>query len=389
VPHPLGFVQLTSMFLIGSLGSLSNVESKRTNSLTEQNLGRIFIFILAMTNLKKWSFIILSSALILAPLSKAQNTATSKSNQPLAVVGSQPITEDDLAPMVQGQLRPLREQEYQIKKKALENLINQRVLEAEAKKKDLSTEKLLEQEIDSKVPEPTDAEVSAVYAVQKDQINRPFEEVKPQLQQNLKRARIQQARQDYYVKLREQAKVSVQLGPPRMEVGFDPARVRGNSKARVMIVEFSDFQCPYCSQVVATLKNVLAKHQDSVALAFRDMPVTQIHPQALMAAEAARCAGEQGKFWEYHDLLFGDQNRLDHNGLSEKAKSLKLDEKQFDSCLTSEKYKAQIQQDSQEGTRVGVSGTPGFFVNGIFLSGSQPEATFEKTIQEQLTAPSK
>jgi protein-disulfide isomerase len=342
-----------------------------------------------MTNLKKWSFTILSPALILAPLSMAQKTATSKSNEPLAVVGGQPITEDDFAPLVQGQLRPLREQEYQIKKKALENLINQRVLEAEAKKRGVSTEKLLEQDVDSKVPEATDAEVSAVYAVQKDEINRPFEEVKPRLQQNLKRARIQQARQDYYANLREQAKVSVLLGPPRMEVGFDLARVRGNPKARVMIVEFSDFQCPYCSQAVATLKNVLTKHQDSVALAFRDMPMTQIHPQALMAAEAARCAGEQGKFWEYHDLLFGDQNRLDHKGLLEKAKSLKLDEKQFDFCLTNEKYKAQIQQDSQEGMRAGVSGTPGFFINGIFLSGAQPEAAFEKTIQEQLTALSK
>ncbi len=342
-----------------------------------------------MTNPKKWYLPILTFGLLLAPFCAAQSNAPSKSSQPLAIVGGQQITEDDLAPLVAGQLRPLRDQEYQIKKKALENLVNQRLLEAEAKKKDLSTDKFLEQEVDSKVAEPTDAEISAVYAVQKDQINRPFEEVKPQLQQNLKRARIQQARQDYYLKLREQAKVSVLLGPPRMEVGFDPARVRGNPKAKVMIVEFSDFQCPYCSQVTGTLKNVLAKHEGVVALAFRDMPVTQIHPQALMAAEAARCAGEQGKFWEYHDLLFGDQNRLDKNGLLEKAKTLKLDEKQFDSCLTSEKYKAQIQQDSQEGMRAGVSGTPGFFINGIFFSGAQPESVFEKAIQEQLAATSK
>jgi protein-disulfide isomerase len=342
-----------------------------------------------MTKPKKWCLSILTFPLLLAPFCAAQNNAPAKNSQPLAIVGGQPITEDDLAPLVAGQLRPLRDQEYQIKKKALENLINQRVLEAEAKKKDLSTEKFLEQEVDSKVAEPTDAEVSAVYAVQKDQINRPYEEVKTQLQQNIKRARIQQARQDYYVKLREQAKISVLLGPPRVEVGFDPARVRGNPKAKVMIVEFSDFQCPYCSQVTGTLKSVLAKHQDTVALAFRDMPITQIHPQAMTAAEAARCAGEQGKFWEYHDLLFGDQNRLDHNGLLEKAKNLKLDEKQFDSCITSEKYKALIQQDSQEGMRAGVSGTPGFFINGMFFSGVQPEATFEKTIQEQLAVPSK
>jgi len=320
---------------------------------------------------------------------QAQTPETGKPKQPLAMIDGQAINDDDLLPYVQSQLRPLREQEYQIKKKALENLINQRLLEAAAKKKDLSTEKLLEQEVDSKVAEPTDAELNTIYTMQKDQINRPFEEVKVQLQQNLKRAKIQQARQDYYLGLREQAKISVLLGPPRAEVGFDPARVRGNPKARVMIVEFTDFQCPYCGEAEATLKGVLAKHEGVVALAFRDLPLTQIHPQAMMAAEAARCAGEQGKFWEYHDLLFANQNKLDRPGLLEKAHTLNLDEKQFDSCLSSEKYKAQIQQDSQEGMRNGVSGTPGFFINGIFMSGAQPEMVFEKSIQEQLSASSK
>ena len=127
--------------------------------------------------------------------------------------------------------------------------------------------------------------------------------------------------------------------------------------------------------------------EGTVALAFRDMPITQIHPFAQGAAEASRCAGEQGKFWEYHDLLFGDQGSLDRNGLIAKAAKLQLDAKQFDSCISSEKFKAQVQQDSQEGMRAGVSGTPGFFINGIFMSGAQPEATFEKAIEEQLAAP--
>ncbi|OLE83407.1 MAG: hypothetical protein AUG07_08280 [Acidobacteria bacterium 13_1_20CM_2_60_10] len=319
----------------------------------------------------------------------AQIAGQAKQKEPLAVVAGQPISEDDLLPYVQGQLKPLREQEYQIKKKALENLINQRLLEAEAKKKNLPTEKLLEQEVDSKVAEPTDAELSAVYAVQKDQINRPFEEVKPQLQQNLKRAKVQQARQDYYVRLQQQAKVSILLKPPRVEVGYDPARIRGNPKARVMIVEFSDFQCPYCSQAQSTLKNLLAKHEGQLALAFRDFPVQRTHPQAESAAEAARCAGDQGKFWEYHDLLFSNQNKLDLSGLLEKARTLKLDEKQFESCLSGEKYKAQIQQDSQDGLRAGVTGTPGFFINGIYVDGAQQETVFEQAIHEALSAAQK
>jgi protein-disulfide isomerase len=313
-----------------------------------------------------------------------QSPAPAKGAPPLATVDGQAITEDELAPLVQGQLRPLRDQEYQIKKKALDNLISQKVLEAEAKKRGLTADKLLEQEVDSKIPEPTDAEINAVYAVQKDQINRPLEEVKSQLQQNLKRAKIQIARQEYSARLREQAKIAVLLGPPKVQVTFDPKRVKGNPKARVMIVEFSDFQCPYCGQVEATLKNVLAKHEGTVALAFRDMPISQIHPFAEGAAGAARCAEEQGKFWEYHDLLFADQGALDRSGLIAKAAKLQLDSKQFETCVSSEKYKSQVQQDNQEGLRSGVSGTPGFFINGVFISGAQPEAAFEKIIAEQL-----
>jgi protein-disulfide isomerase len=150
-------------------------------------------------------------------------------------------------------------------------------------------------------------------------------------------------------------------------------------------VDFYDFMCPFCGQVQATLKNVLAKHEGNVALAFRDMPISQIHPFAQGAAEASRCAGEQGKYWEYHDLLFADQDSLDRNGLIAKAAKLQLDAKQFEACVSSEKYKAQVQQDNQEGLRAGVSGTPGFFINGIFMSGAQPEASFGKVIEEQLT----
>ena len=307
-----------------------------------------------------------------------------KSTQPLATVDGQPITEDDILPQVQGQLRPLRDQEYQIKKKALDTVITQRIVEMEAKKKGVSADKLYEQEVDAKVAEPTDVELNAIYTMQKEQLNRPFEEAKPLLAQTLKRAKIQQARQEYSAHLREQAKVSVLLSPPRIQVAVDPARVRGNPKAKVMIVEFSDFQCPYCGQVEGTLKSVLAKHQDTVALAFRDLPLTGIHPFAQGAAEAARCAGEQGKFWEYHDLLFGDQGNLDRNGLIAKAAKLQLDAKKFDACISSEKFKAMVQQDNQEGTRAGVNGTPGFFINGVFLNGAQPEAAFEKAIQEQL-----
>ena len=300
------------------------------------------------------------------------------------MVGGQTIYDDDLVPFVQGQVFQLRLQEYEVKSKALENLVNQKLLEAEAKKKGIPTEKLLEQEVDAKVPEPTEAELQALYIVQKEQLRKSFDEIRAQLQQLLKQAKLQQARQDYYKRLREQAGVSIFLQKPKVEVAYDPARLRGNPKAPVVIVEFSDFQCPYCRSVQPTLKNLLAKYEGRVSLSYRDLPLRDIHPQAQMAAEASRCAGEQGKFWEYHDLLFENPNKLNREGLVEQVRSLKLDEKQFDSCLSSGKYKAQVEQDRQLGLRAGLTGTPGFFINGNMLSGNLPQDSFEKVIQSEL-----
>jgi len=240
--------------------------------------------------------------------------------------------------------------------------------------------------VDAKVPDPTDVELKALYVVQREQLGKPFEEVKAQLQSILRNARIRQAREEYSAHLRDQAKVAVLMSPPRVEVAADPARVRGNPKAKVMIVEFSDFQCPFCQKAEVTVKSVLAKHEGVVALSYRDMPLTGIHPMAMGAAEAGRCAGEQGKFWEMHDAMFSDQAGLDRDGLVGKAKKLKLDENQFQTCLTSEKYKAQIQQDSQEGSRFGINGTPAFFINGIFLNGAQPESAFDALIKDELAA---
>jgi len=318
-----------------------------------------------------------------AATSVAQNAETPKPKQPVATVEGQTIYDEDLAPTVEGQLQPLRNQEYEIKRKALDNLIEQKTLEAAAKKKGLTTEKLLDQEVNSKVPEPSDAEIEGYYLAQKDRLNRPLGDVRAQVKQSLKQAKIQQARQDYLKTLRADSKVVVLLSAPRIDVAYDPARVRGNPKAPVMIVEFSDYQCPYCHQVEPTLNQVLAKYGDKVSLSYRDFPLTQIHSQAEISAEASRCALEQGKFWEYHDQLF-TASKLDKDALLEYARNLNLDDKQFGSCLTGEKYKAEIDKDLQEGKKAGVSGTPGFFINGVALSGAQGQDAFARVIDDEL-----
>jgi len=297
-------------------------------------------------------------------------------------VDTQPIYDEDLAPTVEGQLQPLRNQEYEIKRKALDNLIEQKMLEAAAKKKGLTTEKLLDREVNSKVPDPSDAEIEAYYLGLK--VNRPLADVKTQLKESLKQTKSQQARQDYLKTLRADSKVVVLLSAPRVEVAYDPARMRGNPKAPVMIVEFSDYQCPYCHQVEPTVTQLLAKYGDKVSLSYRDFPLTAIHSQAMISAEASRCALEQGKFWEYHDQLF-TASKLEKDDLIGYAHNLKLDDKQFGSCLSSEKYKADIEKDEQEGRKAGVNGTPGFFINGVFLNGAQGQDAFARIIDDELS----
>ena len=324
----------------------------------------------------------LSFALAMASLGQAPPKAGS--DEPVAVVGGQPVFESDLdAALGPQQLMQLRKQEYELRNRTLENVIRLKLVEAEAKKLGLPAEELLEREADAKVPDPTDGEVEAYFMGQ----SRPggrLEDAKEQYRTALKRLRVQKARQSYADSLRAKTEVVIYLSPPSVQVAYDPARVRGDPKAPVTIVEFSDFQCPYCKNTQATLKNILTKYDGRVKLAYMDFPLREVHPQAQTAAEAARCAGEQGKFWEFHDALFADQSKLKEADLAAHARTLLLDEKSFTACLASGKYKPKVEADQQEGTKAGVAGTPGFFINGVFLSGAQPQAEFEKIIDNEL-----
>src|SRR5262249_33583260 len=152
----------------------------------------------------------------------------------------------------------------------------------------------------SKVADPTDSEIEAFYWGQ-GQAGVMTPEAKEQYRAALKGLKQQKARQAYADSLRGKIEVAVYLRPPSVEVEYDPARVKGDPQSPVTIVEFSDFQCPYCKKSQSTLTSLLAKYNGRVKLAYMDFPLRDIHSQAASAAEASRCAGEQGKFWEYHD----------------------------------------------------------------------------------------
>jgi protein-disulfide isomerase len=154
---------------------------------------------------------------------------------------------------------------------------------------------------------------------------------------------------------------------------------RGPNGAPVTIVEFSDFQCPYCRQAEPTLKQVRSKYGDRVRIVYINFPLP-FHPQAMSAALAARCADEQGHFWAYHDALFADQSRLSTAALKDLAARLNLDTASFDSCLDQRKYESTVLSDKAEGNNANVKGTLTFVVNGTAFTGAQPLSTFESAI---------
>lgn len=174
-------------------------------------------------------------------------------------------------------------------------------------------------------------------------------------------------------------------------VSVDDDPFLGQSNAPVTVIEFSDFQCPFCRRFVEeTLQEIKRNYVDTgkIRWVYRDYPLSQIHPYAEKAAEAADCAGEQGRFWEYHDLLFKNQAVWSAGGATVEfrkyASSLGLEEGRFNSCLDSGKYADEVSKDLADGLKAGVEGTPTFFVNGVKVVGAQPYDVFKTAIDAQL-----
>jgi protein-disulfide isomerase len=323
------------------------------------------------------------AVLLLSAALSFAGTPLSSADPPVAMIDGKPVLASELLAASQGPLLNLRKQEYDIKRRALDSVIEQKLLEAEAARRGMSVTDLTQREMDIKVGEPTDAEVEAFYLARPDQAQRRFEDVREQMRNSLKAAKRNAARDALMSKLRAQHGVEVLLESTRIEVASDSGRLNGSPDAPVRIVEFSDFECPYCRSAEKTIQAVLAKYPGKVTLAYRDFPLSSIHPSAQGAAEASRCAADQGKYWSYHDRLLVSPS-LDVGKLKELAKELGLDQKKFDACVDSGSKRAAVDSDAQEGRLAGVSGTPAFFINGIPLSGAQPAAAFEKIIDEEL-----
>jgi len=272
---------------------------------------------------------------------------------------------------------------YDARKDGLEQLVLERLVTARAKSDGISTEALLKREVADKVSPPSDAEVEAIYQAQaaRQQLP-PLEQIKDKVVQYLLQGAQAKAQQDFVDRLKTSAKLEVLLPAPRFTVAAEGPS-KGPEKAPVTIVEFSDFECPYCARGEASIREVLRAYEGKVRVVYRDFPLP-MHPHAQKAAEAAHCAGDQGKYWEMHEKLFASQQALEADDLSGHARALGLDGAKFAACLDSGAKAGLVEASVQAGKGVGVTGTPAFFVNGLRLSGAQPFSEFKALIDQEL-----
>jgi protein-disulfide isomerase len=276
---------------------------------------------------------------------------------------------------------------FEFRNDALQRLIDERLLQAEAAKQKLTVDELVAQQAKT-AGGVTDDAVKAFFEQNKARMgSATLEQIGPRIRKFLEERQGNEARETYVAGLRSKAGVSVKLEAPRVAVS-DDGPSRGKADAPITIVEFSDYQCPFCKRAEIVVQEVLKKYPDQVRLVYRNFPLEQIHQRARPAAEAALCANEQGKFWEFHDKVFGG-NGLEEADLTGYATAAGLDPAKFKACVAERRFKDKVDADTQAGREAGVSGTPAFFVNGILLSGAKPVEEFSALIERELKNPKK
>jgi protein-disulfide isomerase len=328
-----------------------------------------------------------------APRSAQPGQAAQKQDpkSPVAKISGQTVTAGELDELVKKDLAQLeqqyQQQRYELRRQALESLLRRRAFEAKAKQQGVTTEELVNKDVAAKIPEPSDEEIRALYDRAKagGQQLPPLDQVKPDIARFIKNQKGQGALADYYENLKKEMGIEVLLPayePPKVAVdATGPSK--GPSGAPITIVEFSDYECPFCVRAEPTVKDLLAKYPGKIKLVYRDFPLP-MHKSAPKAAEAAHCAEDQGKYWEMHDKLFASGGKLEVGDLKKYARDVGLDGGKFDQCLDSGEKAKLVDMHKKAGEEVGVSGTPAFFINGRQISGAQPIDAFTAIVDQEL-----
>jgi predicted DsbA family dithiol-disulfide isomerase len=298
--------------------------------------------------------------------------------------GDTVITVADVEAEAGGQLVGLYQQIYQVKDQQLRQMIYTRLVEKAAAAEGLDSTAYLEREIIGKVGEPSEEQIAQVLNQYRSQLPPDDAQARQQVVAYL----TQQARVQRETELRDQlfsaAGVEILLDPPRVKPEITAANPsRGKADAPVVLVEYTDYQCPFCVRAQPTIQAIRQRYGDSVVHVFKNLPLP-MHQQARLAAEAALCAGDQGKFWELHDWLFANKDNISLDTLTVQAGELALDVPAFTACVNDGTHRAQVEADTAEANGFGIRGTPGFVLNGRVITGAQPLETFIAVIDDEL-----
>ena len=308
----------------------------------------------------------------------------------VAKVNGEEITEEQLIGDAQLEMMQIKKQEYDLKMSQLNKLITDRVLGAEAKKAGLATseeyigKKILKGEI--KISDSDYKKFVKEKNIPESNIN---DQVKERIYTYMKEQKREEMVQSAVAKLTKGSPVEVYFKKPKsniqVEIGDSP--FAGGENAKVTVVEFSDFQCPFCSRAAKTVSDLKKKYGNKIKVVFKHFPLP-MHSNAGPASEASLCVNEQGKdkFWKFHDAAFAAQDKLDAESLAKYAKAAGADEKKFKECFDAKKYADAVKKDMAYGEKLGVRSTPTFFVNGQLLSGALPVEQFSEVIDEELDA---
>jgi len=270
-------------------------------------------------------------------------------------------------------------QAYQLRRRTLDAMIEERVIQEAAAERGVAPEELLQAELAERGA-VTDEEVEAFYAENQSRFGAfEIDELRPRIRAYLE----QRQAEETLAALRGSADVQVHLGPPRVSVAPEGPS-RGPEDAPVTIVEFSDFQCPYCRRAQPVIERLLERYEGHVRLVYRHLPLDSIHPRAQAAAEASACAAAQDAFWPYHDKLFENAKALERDDLVGYAEELGLDTDQFAQCVEERRFREQVAADAAAAQQAGITGTPAFVVNGLLISGAQPVEEFAEVIDAEL-----
>lgn len=306
-------------------------------------------------------------------------------SRPAATVGGVVITMDELDRAASNQLTKIRQQEFQARSDALGGLIQQKLVAKEAAARKVTEDELMKAEVDDKVPAPTQDEIAQFYEKMKSRMgDKKLEDVKGDIEKALKSQKANERRGQFFNELSAKNDVKIMLDPPRTMVTLRPtAPWTGPASAPITIVEYSDYQCPFCKRAHPTVEQILKEYKDQVRFTYLDYPLP-FHQMAVPAAVAVHCAEEQGKFWEYHKNLMEAAGDLSPADLTKRATDIGLDGPKFQACTDAKKGEALIKSNFDDGAAVGVTGTPAFFINGRMLVGAQPIEQFREVINDEL-----